>query len=95
MVNAGFKRYLMEGFKSGIPPTEAMLMKKNTTLIKNRQKPIEYMSLLSNLIRFSRLPFKKYLGRMVDPMKNATNARINVMNRLLETLFRDNIKQKA
>jgi hypothetical protein len=46
MVNAGFRRYLIEGFKSGIPPTEATLMKKNTILINIKQNPMEYMSFL-------------------------------------------------
>ena len=41
IVRAGFSRYRIEGFKSGIPPTEAMLMKKNTMLINIRQNPIE------------------------------------------------------
>lgn len=95
MVNAGFSRYLMEGLKSGIPPTEAMLIKKNTMLTKSRQKPIEYMSLLSNTTMFFRSPFKKYLGRIADPMKNATNAIIRVMNKLFETLLRDNSRKQA
>jgi len=46
MVKAGFNKYLIEGFKRGIPPTEATLMKKNTILNNIRQKPIEYISLL-------------------------------------------------
>jgi hypothetical protein len=41
MVNMGFSRYLIEGFKRGIPPTDAMLMKKNTILTKVTQNPIE------------------------------------------------------
>jgi hypothetical protein len=41
MVKIGFNKYLIEGFKSGIPPTEAMLIKKNTMLINIKQKPIE------------------------------------------------------
>ena len=41
MVNAGFNRYLIEGFKSGIPPTEATLMKKNVA--ENRDyEPCSY-----------------------------------------------------
>jgi len=48
IVNIGFNRYLIEGFKRGIPPTEAMLTKKNTILIKIKQNPIEYMSFLLN-----------------------------------------------
>jgi hypothetical protein len=46
MVNAGFSKYLMEGFMRGIPPTDAMLIKKKTMLAKVRQKPIEYISFL-------------------------------------------------
>ena len=41
IVKAGFNKYLIDGFKRGIPPTEAMLMKKNTMLISVKQKPIE------------------------------------------------------
>ena len=41
IVKAGFNRYLIEGFKIGIPPTEAMLIKKNAMLTKIKQKPIE------------------------------------------------------
>ena len=41
IVKAGFNRYLIEGLKRGIPPTEAMLMKKNTMLISKRQNPME------------------------------------------------------
>mgnify|MGYP006874858500 CR=1 FL=1 len=41
MVNAGFNRYLIDGLKRGIPPTVAMLTKKNTILINIRQNPIE------------------------------------------------------
>ena len=41
IVNAGFNRYLMDGFKRGIPPTVAMLTKKNAILTKIKQNPIE------------------------------------------------------
>lgn len=41
IVNIGFNKYLIDGFKSGIPPTVAILTKKNTILIKIKQKPIE------------------------------------------------------
>ena len=41
MVNVGFNKYLIDGFKSGIPPTEAMQIKKNAILINIKQKPIE------------------------------------------------------
>ena len=41
MVKAGFSRYLMDGFKRGIPPTVAMLTKKNAILTKIKQNPIE------------------------------------------------------
>jgi hypothetical protein len=41
MVNIGFNKYLMEGFKIGIPPTEAILIKKNPMLINIKQNPIE------------------------------------------------------
>ena len=95
IVKAGFNRYLIDGFKSGIPPTDATLMKKNTMLINIRQKPIEYMSFLSNLAMFFKSFFKRYLGMIADPMKNPTNARISVMAKLSEILFRDNSKKQA
>ena len=41
IVNAGFNKYLIDGFRIGIPPTDAMLMKKNAILTKIRQNPIE------------------------------------------------------
>jgi hypothetical protein len=94
MVKAGFNRYLMEGFKSGIPPTEAMHMKKNTMLNKVRQKPIEYMSLFSNC-RILELLFMKYFGSIADPIKNPAKAITNVMARLVEGLFMDNSKNNA
>ena len=41
IVKAGFNKYLIDGFKIGIPPTDAMLMKKNAKLTNIRQNPIE------------------------------------------------------
>ena len=41
IVNAGLSKYLIEGFKIGIPPTEAMLIKKNAILTNIKQKPSE------------------------------------------------------
>jgi hypothetical protein len=41
MVNAGFNKYLMDGFKSGIPLTDATLMKKNMMPTRVKQKPME------------------------------------------------------
>ena len=41
IVKIGFNRYLMDGFKRGIPPTVAMLTKKNTMLINIKQNPME------------------------------------------------------
>ena len=41
MVKAGFNKYLIDDFKSGIPPTEAMLKKKNAILTIIKQNPIE------------------------------------------------------
>ena len=41
IVKIGFNKYLIDGFKRGIPPTEAMLMKKNTILTNVKQNPIE------------------------------------------------------
>lgn len=87
MVNMGFKRYLIDGFKSGIPPTEVMLTKKNTMLISIKQNPIEYISLLLNS-RIFLVSFKKYLGITADPIKNPAKANINVMARLVETEFK-------
>ena len=95
MVNAGFSRYLIEGFKRGIPPTEAMLMKKKTTLTNIKQKPIEQMSFLLNWIMFSKFLFKKNLESKVDPIKNPMNARINVMTKLVEGLLMDKSKNNA
>ena len=62
MVNAGFSRYLIEGFNIGIPPTEAMLMKKNKMLTIIRQNPIEYISSLLNSIAILPSFFRKNLG---------------------------------
>ena len=41
IVKIGFNKYLIEGFKRGIPLTDAMLIKKNTMLTKIKQNPIE------------------------------------------------------
>ena len=41
MVKMGFNKYLIDGFRRGIPPTVAMLMKKNTMLINIKQNPKE------------------------------------------------------
>ena len=95
MVNAGFNKYLIEGFKRGIPPTEAMLIKKNTMLTNVRQKPMEYMSCLLNWMMFFKFLFKKYLGSAVDPIKNAAKAIRRVTARLVDGLFKDNSKNRA
>ena len=71
IVNAGFNRYLIDGFKIGIPPTDAMLMKKNPMLTNIKQKPIEYMSLLLNVMTLF-MSFKKNLGKILAPMKKNT-----------------------
>ena len=89
MVNIGFSRYLIDGFKRGIPPTVAMLMKKNTMLINVRQNPIEYMSSLSNRTIFSLPSFKKNLGSSTHPIINATNPIANVIVKLGVSLFKD------
>ena len=41
IVNTGLSKYLIDGFKSGIPPTDAILKKKKAMLTIIRQKPIE------------------------------------------------------
>ena len=47
-------------------------------LIKTKQNPIEYKSLLLNSIAgFLNSLFKKYLGSIADPIKNAINAIAN------------------
>jgi hypothetical protein len=82
IVKIGFNKYLIDGFKRGIPPTVAMLTKKNTILIKIKQNPIEYISFLSKCKMFSMPSLRKYLGRIADPIKKAVNAIINVIVRL-------------
>ena len=89
MVNAGFSRYLIEGFNIGIPPTEAMLMKKNKILTSIRQNPIEYISFLLNSIAILPSFFRKNLGITAHPIKKATNPMANVTARLLLTEFND------
>lgn len=91
IVNAGFNRYLIDGFKIGIPPTDAMLMKKNPMLTNIKQKPIEYMSLLLNVMTLF-MSFKKNLGKILAPMKKNTKAIIRVMVKLYEILLKDNAK---
>ena len=81
IVSAGFNKYLIDGFRRGIPPTEATLMKKNPMLSKVKQKPMEYMSLL--LKRTISL-METFDGITVDPIKNATNPIIRVMTKLVE-----------
>ena len=95
MVKTGFNRYLIDGFKSGIPPTVAILIKKNTILINIKQNPIEYMSLLLKYAILSKFSFKKYFGIIVEPIKNATNAITNVIARLWDNLFNDNNRNAA
>lgn len=77
----------------GIPPTDATLTKKNNMLIKTKQNPIEYKSLLLNSIAgFLNSLFKKYLGSIADPIKNAINAIANVIAKLAETALIDSIR---
>jgi hypothetical protein len=85
----------MDGFKSGIPPTVAMLMKKNAMLTNIRQNPIEYMSSLLKCMIFLHSSFIKYLGRIADPIKNAMNAMSNVIVRLSDSLFRESKRNPA
>lgn len=92
IVKTGFNKYRIEGFNSGIPPTDAILMKKNTIPTKIKQNPIEYMSFLLNSIRFSEVLFKKYLGRIADPIKKAITAISNVITKLVEGALIDKIK---
>lgn len=89
MVNAGFNKYLIDGFNIGIPPTVAILIKKNTMLTNIKQNPIEYMSSLLNLTAIFPLSLSKNLGSMVDPIKKAMNAIISVVAKLVVTEFID------
>ena len=93
IVNIGFNKYLIDGFRRGIPPIEAMHIMKNTILINIKQKPMEYMSFLSNSISLILL-FKKYFGNIVDPMKKVINPMSRVMTKLLDGGFIDKIKKK-
>lgn len=62
-------------------------------LIKTKQNPIEYKSLLLNSIAgFLNSLFKKYLGSIADPIKNAINAIANVIAKLAETALVDSIR---
>ena len=91
-MNAGFNKYLIDGFMRGIPPTDATLMKKNTILNKVKQKPMEYMSFLLKWIAF----FTGILfGMMVDAIKNAINPNSNVITRLVEGGFIDKSRNNA
>ena len=94
IVNAGFSKYLIDGFKIGIPPTDAMLIKKNAILINIKQNPIEYMSLLSKTKTLF-ISFKKNLGSTAEPIKKNMKAMISVMVRLSEIEFSDNAKKAA
>ncbi len=94
MVNAGFNRYLSDGFKIGIPPTEATLIKKNPILTKIKQNPIEYMSLLLKTRTFF-ISFKKNLGKIAAPIKKNKNAIINVWIKLMGTGVNDSDKNAA
>ena len=94
IVKAGFSKYLIDGFKRGIPPTDAMLIKKNATATKIKQNPIEYMSLLLNVIIFSLL-FKKNLGKIAAPIKKNKNPIINVSVKLNEIGVKDSDKKAA
>lgn len=96
IVKAGFNRYLMDGFKRGIPPTEAIEMKKNTMDIKIRQKPMEYKSLVLKFkTGLSGVLFKRNLGTTTAPMKKAMKAMAIETTRLKVSLFRDNNKKIA
>ena len=94
MVNAGFNKYLIDGFKRGIPPTDAMLIKKNAMLTNIKQNPMEYMSFLLKVMMFS-LSFKKYLGNIAAPMKKNKNPIINVSVNLKEIGLNDSDKNAA
>ena len=85
----------MDGFKRGIPPTDAILIKKNTLPTSIKQKPMEYMSFFAKLRIFSRLLFKKYLGKIADPMKNAINPIRSVITKLVDGGVNVNIKKIA
>ena len=56
-----------------------------------KQKPIEYMSLLLNVMTLF-MSFKKNLGKILAPMKKNTKAIISVMVKLYEILLKDNAK---
>ena len=53
------------------------------------------MSLLLKCTMFSRLLFRKYLGRTAEPIKNARNAIISVSVRLADSLFSDSRRKIA
>lgn len=93
MVNAGFNRYLIDGFKIGIPPTEAMLRKKNAILTNTKQKPIEYMSSLLNSIAVFLQSLSKNLGSIAEPIKKAINPISNVAAKLEDIEFIDSNKK--
>ena len=53
------------------------------------------MSLLLKCTIFSRLLFRKYLGRIVEPIKKAINAIISVTVRLGDSIFNDSNRKMA
>ena len=53
------------------------------------------MSSLGKVTILSVPPFKKYFGIIADPMKNPTNARINVITKLVEGGFNDRMRNIA
>lgn len=96
IVKAGLSRYLIDGFKSGIPPTETIEMKKKTIEINTRQKPIEYRSsVLKSKIGLSEILLSKNLGRIAAPIKKATNPIIIVIVKLKVKLFKDKSRKIA
>lgn len=94
IVSAGFNKYLIDGFKIGIPPTLKILTKKNTILTKIKQKPKEYISFELKDIGCL-LSFKKNFGTIVDPIKKKINPIANVIARLTEIEFMDNKRNSA
>ena len=94
IVKIGLSKYLIEGFKIGIPPTETIEMKKNTTDTKIKQNPKLYISLLLKLIIILPVLLSKNLGITTEPIKKATNPIIIEINKLKLNLFKDNNKKQ-
>lgn len=86
----------MDGFSIGMPPTEAIDMKKNTIATSIRQNPMEYISwLLKFIITFELFLFSSSCGIICDPIKKAINAIMMVSVKLKLSLFKANSRKTA